>query len=89
MIEKIKDILEKHYYGRNAIEDRCAKELLDLFTVMPRYLVANSTPTINNKTCLTIGKKYEILHEHDDGMVCVVDDYGDMEIMVKSFFNEA
>ena len=61
----------------------------DIHDVMPRYLFANSTPTINNKTCLTIGKKYEILHEHDDGMVCVVDDYGDMEIMVKSFFNEA
>ena len=37
MIEKIKDILEKHYYGRNAIEDRCSKELLDLFTVSHSY----------------------------------------------------
>ena len=36
MIEKIKDILEKHYYGRNVIEDRCAKELLDLFLVSKR-----------------------------------------------------
>ena len=33
MLEKIKDILEKHYYGRNILEERCAKDLLDLFLV--------------------------------------------------------
>lgn len=33
MIEKIKDILEKHYYGRAKLEDNCSKELLDLFLV--------------------------------------------------------
>ena len=88
MEEKTKDILE--YYKREKINLETATKLfLNLHSVVPRYLVANSTPTIDNKTCLTIGKKYEILHEHDDGMVCVVDDYGDMEIMVKSFFNEA
>ena len=37
MEEKIKDILEKHYYGRNFIEDKCAKELLALFSVSNRY----------------------------------------------------
>jgi hypothetical protein len=40
MIENIIDILEKHYYGRNKIEHRCAEELLDLFLV--------SKPFINN-----------------------------------------
>jgi hypothetical protein len=30
MKEKILDILEKHYHGRNHIESRCADELLDL-----------------------------------------------------------
>jgi hypothetical protein len=34
MKEAIKDILEKHYYGRNFIEDKCADEILDLFSVM-------------------------------------------------------
>ncbi len=33
MKEKILDILEKHYHGRNHIESRCADELLDLFNV--------------------------------------------------------
>ena len=33
MKEKIKDILEKHYFGRNRIEENCAKELLDLYSV--------------------------------------------------------
>jgi hypothetical protein len=33
MKEKIIDILEKHYHGRNHIENRCADELLDLFSV--------------------------------------------------------
>lgn len=31
MKEKIKDILEKHYYGRNFIEAKCADELFELF----------------------------------------------------------
>ena len=31
MKEKILDILEKHYYGRNFIEDKAANELLELF----------------------------------------------------------
>lgn len=31
MKEKIKDILEKHYHGRNRIEEECAIELLGLF----------------------------------------------------------
>jgi len=87
MEEKYLEIL-RHYVNPNDCKT-VIQMLLNLHSVMPRYLVANSTPTIDNKTCLTIGKKYEILHEHDDGMVCVVDDYGDMEIMVKSFFNEA
>lgn len=34
MKEKIIDILEKHYHGRNHIENRCADELLDLFSVV-------------------------------------------------------
>ena len=33
MKEKILDILEKHYHGRNHIESRCADELLGLFGV--------------------------------------------------------
>ena len=33
MKEKIKDILEKHYFGRNRIEENCANELLDLYSV--------------------------------------------------------
>ena len=33
MEEKILDILEKHYHGRNFIEKRCAKELLALLDV--------------------------------------------------------
>ena len=33
MKEKILDILEKHYHGRNFIESRCADELLGLFSV--------------------------------------------------------
>jgi len=32
MREKILDILEKHYFGRNFIEDKAANELLELFT---------------------------------------------------------
>ncbi len=84
--EQIEEILLTDF---GSFDEYTVEKLLNLHIVMPRYLVANSTPTINNKTCLTIGKKYEILHEHDDGMVCVVDDYGEMEIMVKSFFNEA
>ena len=32
MREKILDILEKHYHGRNHIESRCADELEDLFS---------------------------------------------------------
>lgn len=31
MKEKILDILEKHYHGRNFIESQCADELLGLF----------------------------------------------------------
>jgi hypothetical protein len=31
MKEKILDILEKHYFGRNFIEDKAANELLELF----------------------------------------------------------
>jgi hypothetical protein len=31
MREKILDILEKNYYGRNFIENRAANELLELF----------------------------------------------------------
>tara|TARA_R110000823_G_C15519854_1_gene455427 strand:+ start:116 stop:229 length:114 start_codon:yes stop_codon:yes gene_type:complete len=31
MKEKILDILQKHYYGRNFIENRAAEELLELF----------------------------------------------------------
>jgi hypothetical protein len=34
MKEKILDILEKHYYGRNHIESKCADELLGLFNVV-------------------------------------------------------
>lgn len=34
MKEKILDILEKHYHGRNFIESRCADELLGLFDVV-------------------------------------------------------
>lgn len=34
MKEKILDILEKHYHGRNFIESRCADELLGLFNVV-------------------------------------------------------
>jgi len=34
MKEKIIDILERHYFGRNQIESRCADELLDLFGVI-------------------------------------------------------
>ena len=30
-LEKIIDILEKHYFGRNFIENRAAEELLELF----------------------------------------------------------
>jgi len=36
MKEKILDILEKHYHGRNFIESRCADELLGLFDVVGR-----------------------------------------------------
>jgi len=31
MKEKIKDILEKHYHGRNFIEENCANDLFRLF----------------------------------------------------------
>tara|TARA_R110002153_G_scaffold100312_1_gene236218 strand:+ start:40 stop:153 length:114 start_codon:yes stop_codon:yes gene_type:complete len=31
MKEKILDILEAHYFGRNFIENRAAEELLELF----------------------------------------------------------
>jgi len=31
MREKILDILEKHYFGRNFIENTAAEELLELF----------------------------------------------------------
>jgi hypothetical protein len=31
MREKILDILEKHYFGRNFIEDKAANELMKLF----------------------------------------------------------
>jgi hypothetical protein len=34
MKEKILNILEKHYHGRNFIESRCADELLGLFNVV-------------------------------------------------------
>lgn len=34
MKEKILDILEKHYHGRNFIESRCADEILGLFNVV-------------------------------------------------------
>jgi|TARA_B110000879_G_scaffold45588_1_gene64330 hypothetical protein len=30
MKEKIKDILEKHYHGRNFIEENCASEIIEL-----------------------------------------------------------
>ena len=56
--------------------------------VMPRFLIANSTPTVEGKECLTVGKSYEILNEYD-GWVCVIDDHNRMEVMVESFFNEA
>ena len=36
--EKIKDILEKHYFGRNRIEENCANELLDLYSVSESYI---------------------------------------------------
>ncbi len=29
--DKILDILEKHYHGRNFIEDRASEDILDLF----------------------------------------------------------
>ena len=30
MKEQIKDILERHYHGRNHIEERCATDILEL-----------------------------------------------------------
>lgn len=39
MKEKILDILEKHYHGRNFIESRCADELLGLFSVRRVYVI--------------------------------------------------
>lgn len=37
MKEKILDILERHYHGRNFIENRCADELLNLFNVSESF----------------------------------------------------
>lgn len=54
---------------------------LNLPVVMPRYLIANSTPTIKGKECLTVGNAYKILNEFD-GWVCVIDDHNRMEVMV-------
>jgi len=40
--EKILDILEKHYYGRNFIEDRASEDILDLFQDMWMYKETNT-----------------------------------------------
>ena len=34
MKDKIIDILEKHYHGRNYIEDRCADEIIELLSTI-------------------------------------------------------
>ena len=52
MKEKIIDILEKHYHGRNFIESRCADELLGLFNVV------GSKPTAFEKNNLPLEVRY-------------------------------
>tara|TARA_R100000655_G_scaffold85933_2_gene125883 strand:+ start:44 stop:313 length:270 start_codon:yes stop_codon:yes gene_type:complete len=44
MKEKILDILEKHYHGRNYLEERCAQELLGLSIVSNWVALNESTP---------------------------------------------
>lgn len=34
MKDKIIDILEKHYHGRNYIESRCADDIIELFNTL-------------------------------------------------------
>ena len=43
MKEKIKDILEKHYFGRNRIEEECADELLLLFSAVDTFYCYDET----------------------------------------------
>jgi hypothetical protein len=47
MKEAIKDILEKHYYGRNFIEDKCADEILALFNVSKSFKCCKETDKCN------------------------------------------
>tara|TARA_R110001599_G_C11981467_1_gene634969 strand:+ start:340 stop:738 length:399 start_codon:yes stop_codon:yes gene_type:complete len=46
MKKEILDILEKHYYGRNFIEDRAADDLLELFEGRKRSRVVFTDKTI-------------------------------------------
>jgi hypothetical protein len=63
MKEKIIDILEKHYHRRNHIENRCADELLDLFSVVGRS---------EQLFCFECGNKRELIVETDinSGRIC-------------------
>ena len=51
MKESIKDVLEKHYYGRNRIEEECSSELLTLFrTLLMSYEDYTSYKVLGKKT---------------------------------------
>ena len=63
MKEKIKDILEKHYYGRNFIEDKCADELFELFV--------NSNPNADWEATLKAESEC-VIHSTDWGRKCFV-----------------
>lgn len=55
MKEKIIDVLEKHYYGRNFIESRCADDLLELIkeSEKPKVVLTEKVAT-NIVACLVV-----------------------------------
>ena len=59
--EKILDILEKHYHGRNHIESRCADELLGLIA---DGILALDSPTYGTKYKIRKGEKFLCLKDY-------------------------
>lgn len=71
MKNKILDVLEKHYHGRNQIESRCTDELLGLFIVGKRIYL-----TFADHTC---DGAYSTLEKANERLEQIKAEYPDMD----------
>jgi hypothetical protein len=61
MREIILDILEKHYHGRNYIEERCAEELLRILQFEKDKSFTDGYVDATNKAVEAINKKFDLI----------------------------